>query len=72
MKATMKAREVRRRMARAAFAFLEARGFTLREIARRAKLPYRSVYRWHAGEAPHDRGLTKLWKLVKRVGEVKK
>lgn len=71
MKKTMKAREVRRRMARAAFLFLDARGFTLREIARRARLPFRSVYRWAAGAAPHDAGLTKLWKLVKKVGETK-
>jgi predicted transcriptional regulator len=68
MKATMKAREVRRRMAAAAFGILKAKGLKVREIARRAKLPYRSVYRWAKGAAPHDAGLSKLWKLVAKVG----
>jgi transposase len=68
-KGTMTRREVRGRMAKAAFAFLEANGLTTRQIATRAKLPYRSVYRWRAGDVPHDKGLDKLWKLVKAVGK---
>jgi predicted transcriptional regulator len=71
MKQTMRAKEVRARMAKAALGILAARGLSLRDIARQANLPFRSVYRWAAGDTPHDMGLSRLWRLVKRLGTQK-
>jgi transcriptional regulator with XRE-family HTH domain len=68
MKTTMKAKEVRAWMAKAALGILQAKGLSLRDIATRAGLPFRSVYRWAKGETPHDMGLSKLWRLVRKVG----